>query len=254
MTSSQSPSAYALDDVDKQILFELMSDARTNTAPAIAETVNVSPGTVRNRIEKLEQRGIIEGYHAHINFERTEGRLTTLFLCNVPFAERETIAQAAYQIPGVLNIRIMMGGRRSFHVLAVGEDTAELRRIGTTLSELGVEIEDEMLVESEFIRPYDLFTSDTASLETVPPGLSDISHSTEFAEVTVAAGAPVAGHTIEEAVEAGLIGEEPLIVSIVRDESPITPHGNTTLEPADIVTLFSSGGLSAQTLEAFDAP
>jgi DNA-binding Lrp family transcriptional regulator len=241
-----------MDDIDEQILYELMSDARNNSPPVIAEIVGVTPGTVRNRIEQLEAKGIIEGYHAHLNFERTERRLTTLFLCNVPFSERETIARAAYEIPGVINIRTMMGGRRSFHVLAVGEDTRDLRRIGTTLSELGVEIEDEMMVENELVRPYDLFSSDDGDR---PQRLStdslDVPDRSEFAEVTVQEDARIAGMTISEAVDENIIAADPLIISISRGDTLITPHGDTVIESADEVTIFSSGGVDRDTLGAF---
>ena len=252
MDQSRSKTGYTLDTIDKQILFELMSDARNNSTPIIAERIGVAPGTVRNRIEQLEREEILEGYHAHVNFERTESRLTTLFLCNVPFAERETIARAAYEIPGVVNIRIMMGGRRSFHVLAVGENTSDLRRIGTTLSELGVEIEDEMLVENELIRAYDLFNPDDDGPQP-PTGLLTISDSSEFVELTVHPNAPIAGLTISEAV-GDVITEDPLIISIVRDDTMITPHGDTVIESRDAVSVFSSGGVDTETLSAYGDP
>lgn len=145
MSQHNSDSAYRLDEIDRRIIYELMSDARANSAPTIAEAVDVSPGTIRSRIEQLEDQGIITGYHAHIDFERTSGRLTMLFTCSVPFADRESVARAAYTIPGVINIRLLMSGRRNFHVVAVGEDTEDLRRIGASLSEIGVEIEEEAL-------------------------------------------------------------------------------------------------------------
>lgn len=253
MDQSRPNRGYDLDTIDKQIIFELMSDARNNSTPTIAERIGVAPGTVRNRIEQLEREEILEGYHAHVNFERTESRLTTLFLCNVPFAERETIARAAYEIPGVVNIRIMMGGRRSFHVLAVGENTSDLRRIGTTLSELGVEIEDEMLVENELIRAYDLFNPDDNGSRHPSAELLTVSDSSELVELTVHTDAPIAGLTISEAV-GEVITEDPLIISIVRDGTMITPHGDTVIESQDEVTVFSSGGVDRETLSAFSNP
>ena len=247
---SRSPrNGFHLDETDMQILTELMIDARRNTAPEIADSIDVSPGTVRNRIDRLEEQGVIEGYHADVNFNRVEGLLSTLFLCNVPFAERETIARAAYEIPGVTNIRIMMGGRRSFHVLAVGENMTDLRRIGTTLSELGVEIEDEMLVENELVRAYAPF--DTSTEVQAPSAIRETSQQAEFTEITVQEGAPVEGLTIRDAVESDVIGGEPLITAIVRETELITPHGDTRLQPGDVVTLFESAGIDENTVDAF---
>lgn len=239
-----------LDRIDQRIIHALMVDARNNTAPSIAEKIDVSPGTVRNRIARLADDGIIEGYHAHVNFERTEGRLTALFMCNVPFADRQTAAQASYSIPGVINIRILMGGRRNFHVLAVGEDTADLRRIGTTLSEGGIDIEDEMLLEQERLRAYEPFGPTNG----VPPELTTAIQHTPPAEITgieVHPDAPVTNHTISEAVSEGLLDDEPLIVAIRRDDELVTPHGDTTLYPHDTVTLYSATGLTETTLDAF---
>jgi DNA-binding Lrp family transcriptional regulator len=254
MATNADPSAdvtHRLDEVDRQIVHELMRDARNRSAPAIAESIGVAPGTVRSRIESLEADGVIDGYHAHVNFERTDGRLTVLFMCNVPFAERESIARAAHAIPGVINVRVMMGGRRSFHVLAVGEDTGDLRRIGTTLSELGVVIEDEMLVESEEIRPYAPFDPESEPSTKVQPNLVPLSGDGEVVELTVEEAAPIEGLTISEAAREGLLDEEPLIVSLRRGEEMLTPHGDTTLRSGDVVTVFSCGGVGKGMVEPF---
>lgn len=48
---------YRVDKIDKRILYYLAQDARNTTAREIAEEVDVSPGTVGNRIEKLENSG-----------------------------------------------------------------------------------------------------------------------------------------------------------------------------------------------------
>lgn len=241
---------FGLDEVDEQILFQLMADARGSTAPQIAETVGVSAGTVRNRIDRLEEAGIIRGYHAHVDFERTDRRLTSLFLCNVPFGDRAQLARAAYEIPGVVSIRVLMDGRRNFQVLAVGETTADLRRIGTTLSEIGVDIEDEMLLEEEVRKPYDQFDPE-ADIENPFVDRTDPPTREEFVEVTVAPDAPVAGMTVADAKQDDLIETDPLIVSISRGEELITPHGETVIEPGDDVRIFSTNEISERTLQAF---
>jgi len=100
----------------------LMSDARNTSAPMIAEGLNVSAATVRNRIERLEEEGVIRGYTAIVDFEQADGRLTSVFMCTVPADERERLALAARSIPGVINVRVLMAGRRDLQVVvAVGE-------------------------------------------------------------------------------------------------------------------------------------
>jgi len=107
-----------------------MSDARNTSAPMIAEGLNVSAAaTVRNRIERLEEEGVIRGYTAIVDFEQADGRLTSVFMCTVPADERERLALAARSIPGVINVRVLMAGRRDLQVVAVGEETSDLREI-----------------------------------------------------------------------------------------------------------------------------
>lgn len=60
------PAGRALDDVDRRILTALERDARLS-ARAIARQIGMSPGAVSERIERLEARGVILGYHAHVD-------------------------------------------------------------------------------------------------------------------------------------------------------------------------------------------
>lgn len=242
---------YRLDEIDRRIIHALMADARNTSAPMIAEEVSVSDATIRNRISNLEEQGIIDGYHATIDFERADGSLTNLFICNVAFGEVERIARQAGTIPGVVNVRELMGGRMNLHVLAVGTDTADLRRIGRALSELGAEIEDELLVQDEHEFPYAPFgPSDGATREPLADFIS-LAGSAELVEVTVHEDAPIAGLTLEEAARDGLLDEETLVIAIERDESVITPHGYTEIRTNDIVTIFSPGGANEDALGVF---
>jgi Trk K+ transport system NAD-binding subunit len=42
-----------------------------------------------------------------------------------------------------------------------------------------------------------------------------------------------------------------LVVSITRGDERLTPHGDTTIRPNDVVTVFSSGGVDDETVHAF---
>lgn len=243
---------YRLDDIDRRIIYELMRDARNTSAPTIAEEVSVSPGTIRNRIDQLEEHGIITGYSAAVDFERADGRLTNLYLCNVPVPERDALAQEARAIPGVVNVRELMTGRRNLHVLAVGDGTEDLRRISRALSTIGIEIEDEDLVEAEYRSPYAAFGPEEA--RTRPSGATDfidLSGDAHILDTTVQSDAPIVGRTIEDAVESGIFDDETLVISIERDERVLTPHGDTEIRPDDIVTVLSRGGESERVLTAF---
>ena len=251
MSTADADADYRLDEIDRRIIHALMVDARNTSAPMVAEEVNVSAGTIRNRINQLEAAGVIRGYHADVDFERTDRRLTNLFMCNAPFADRETVAGRVRTIDGVVNVRELMGGRMNLHVLAVGENTADLRRIGRSLSELGIEIEDEVLVQNEAFYPYEPFGPEEGGTSKTLADFISLAGGSEVVEVTVRTDAPLAGVRLEDAGSEGFLDEETLVIAIERDGSVLTPRGETEIRPDDIVTVFSRGGVSGETIDAF---
>lgn len=240
-----------LDEVDKRILYHLVEDARDTSAPQIADEVNVSAGTIRNRIRQLEDDGILEGYHAQIDYERVEGRLTNLFVCTVPVEERERLAQQVLDVPGVVHVRELMTGRGNLHVKAVGEDMGDLSRISRKLTNLGLEIRDEHLVQREHHRAYHAFGPDE---QTDRSGIADfisLTGGAEVVELTVDDEAPLAGRTLKEANAEGLLDPSVLVIAIERGEETLTPRGDTSVEADDLVTVFSRRGIGKDTLAAF---
>lgn len=244
---------YRLDEIDRRIIYELMRDARNTSAPTIAEEVNVSPGTIRNRIHQLEDHNIICTYTAGIDFEQAEGHLTNLYICNSPVSERNSLAQEASAIPGVINVRQLMTGRRNLHILAVGEDTEHLRRTTRALSRLGIEVEDETLVESESHSPYTPFGPDEDLSTPKATDMISLSGEADIIDITVESDAPIVDRTLEEAVNNGILNDDSLVIAIERGDRVLTPHGTTTIQPDDIVTVLSQHGDTDTVLEAFTA-
>ena len=242
---------YRLDEVDRRIIHALMADARGTSAPMIADEVSVSAATVRNRIDHLREHGIVEGFHAAVDFERANGSLTNLFLCHVTFNEVEQVAHRATAIPGVTNVRELSGGGSNLHVVAVGEDTTDLRRIGRALSELGAEIEDERLVQNDHFMPYAPFGAATRARPEPIADVTSLSGASELVEVPVHENAPIAGLTLEEAGRQDLLAEEMLVIAIERGDSVTTPHGYTEIRANDLVTIFSPGGADESALTVF---
>ncbi len=238
------------DSIDKRIIYRLTQDARGISAPEIAEEVNVSPGTIRNRIQKLENEGIIRGYHADIDYGKIGKKLVNLFKCTSPVQDRHTISKKALQIPGVVNVREMMSGEEDLHIKAIGEDMEDINRIASDLANLGVEVKDEHLIQREYFHPYHFFGPEGGEIEPIIDFRS-ISGGAEAADLTVAEGVPVAGKTVQEINDLDLLGEDVLLISIERGNETITPRGNSSIKPGDIVTIFSSSGLSKKTLESF---
>ena len=243
--------ARRLDEIDKRILYYLARDARGTTAPMVADQVDVSAGTIRNRIDQLEDAGIIKGYHADVEYERCEGRLTNLFRCNASVADRETHAKQALQIPGVVNVRELRTGRGNLQIKAVGEDPSDLNRIAEQITKLGLEIEDEDLVQREYTSPYQPFGPDDGADRTAMTDFLSLGGGAEVVDVTIDGDAPITGTTLHEANRDGLLDDDVLVIAIEREDEVITPKGKTELLAGDLVTVFSRGGVSDDLLAVF---
>lgn len=149
-----------LDELDKYILYALQCDARTTSSSDIAERAGVSSSTVRNRIKRLEERGVIRGYHLDVDYEAAGSQLYTLIVCNAPIPKREQLAKRALDVSGVVTVREIMTGEGNVHIGAVGVDGDDLSRIGRDLDDIGLEVVDEDLVRSEYTNPYHEFNID----------------------------------------------------------------------------------------------
>ena len=245
---------YRLDEIDRRIIYALMLDARNTSAPAIAEQVSVSGATVRNRIDRLEEVGVLEGYHATVDFEHADGSLMNLYLCHATFGEVEAVSRQLATVPGVINVRELMGGRLNLHVLAVGRDTADLRRIGRELEGFDVEIEDEYLLGTELDFPYAPYGPGDGQRREPLADYISLAGGAEVVELSVHAQAPIAGRTLEEAARDGVLEEGTLVVAIERDDEVLTPRGETEIRPHDVVTVFAPEGTGDASLEAFRGP
>lgn len=153
-------SSVSLDDVDRGILFALQEDARNTTIADIAEQVNVSASTVRNRIERLEETGIIEGYYPKINYERANYPLHVLFVCSAPAEEREELAVSALDRHGVVDVREMLTSTRNIYVEVVATNTRDLTEITNDLARMGFEIVSSEIVTNHYTRPWAEFEFD----------------------------------------------------------------------------------------------
>ena len=239
------------DEIDEQILYYLTEEARHTSAPDIADEVDLAPPTVRNRISRLEESGVIVGYHAHVNYERVDGRLTNLFICTTSATERQELAQRALGVPGVVNVREIMTGRGNLRIKAVGTDTDDITRIAQDITDLGIRIDDEGLVHREYFRPYAQFGPKREEATSPVTGVAGLAGAADVVELVVEEDAPIAGKSLKRANEAGLLSPDVLVVRIDRDEEGITPSGSTVIREDDFVTIHSRSGIADDTLGVF---
>ena len=146
-----------LDNVDRGILHELQLDARNRTAQEIADKVDVSANTVRNRIEKLEADGIIKGYHPKIDYEKADLPLQALFVCSAPPTERSEMVERILDIRGVVDVRETLTGQRNLYVEAVGTGTRDTVRITDAIHDLGLSIESSEILRQRRVEPFNHF-------------------------------------------------------------------------------------------------
>jgi len=118
----------ALDETDRQILELLQKDARQTNA-AIGEQVGLSAPSVFERVKKLEQRGVIEGYTVRVNPTALGRPLTAFIRLTLAFDEKHdsglrAIAQdpevlEAYDIAGedCLIVKTRVAGPEQLHAV-----------------------------------------------------------------------------------------------------------------------------------------
>ena len=142
-----------LDEVDQEILHALQRDARNNSNAEISERVGVSPSTIGNRINRLEEEGIIKGYRPDIDYELAGFPLRVLFVCSAPITRRREFVNAVLDVQGVVNVREMMTGEHNIHVQVVVPSNDELTRIAQEIDDLGLRVNEEILMKGEYTRP-----------------------------------------------------------------------------------------------------
>lgn len=155
-------SSQELDAVDKGILHLLQEDARNNTAADIAEQVGVTANTVRNRIGRLEERGVVTGYVPEVRYEQAGYQLKVSIECSAPVPDRTDLAVQALDIDGVVSVRELMTGRGNVQLTVVADESEEVTEAAANIHEIGLEIEAEELVKNDHSRPFSHFDVEAA--------------------------------------------------------------------------------------------
>lgn len=146
-----------LDNIDRGIIHLLQLDARNTTAKEIANKTGVSASTVRNRIEQLEERGIITGYHPSIDYEAANLPLQVLFIISAPATKRSDYVEKLLDIKGVVDIRETLTARRNILVEVVATNTSDIARITESIHEMELEIESSEMLKQKRVQPFNQF-------------------------------------------------------------------------------------------------
>jgi Lrp/AsnC family leucine-responsive transcriptional regulator len=90
----------ALDAIDRQIIGELAQDARISFAE-LGRRVSLSSPAVTERVRRLEQIGVITGYHARIDPRALGYALTAIVRVKPAVRQLSKIAEIAAEIPQI---------------------------------------------------------------------------------------------------------------------------------------------------------
>jgi Lrp/AsnC family transcriptional regulator, leucine-responsive regulatory protein len=89
-----------LDQIDQRIIGELIDDGRVPMAE-LGRRVNLSPPAVSERVQRLEQAGVITGYRAVVDPRALGYQLTAIVRVKPSPGQLHRIPELALQIPEV---------------------------------------------------------------------------------------------------------------------------------------------------------
>jgi len=131
-----------LDRIDRRILAALQADGRL-TNQALSERVALSPSACLARVRRLEQRGVIQGYHARLDPFALDVGLVFYAEVTLKGHSPEELAlfeRAITDIPAIVEASHMTGAY-DYLLKVVTADLAEWTRIAEELtsSDIGVD-------------------------------------------------------------------------------------------------------------------
>jgi len=128
-------SENSLDEIDLAILQELQKNARISISE-LARRVGRSAPAVSERVRKLEEANVIEGYRAQINPAALGLSIIALIELTTTPSFYEQVNRYAEKTPEVRECHFVTGGA-SFIVRVVTRSIDDLRRIIEELSAFG---------------------------------------------------------------------------------------------------------------------
>jgi DNA-binding Lrp family transcriptional regulator len=111
-----------MDDTDRQLVSLLRGNARLPVA-SLAKSLGVSRGTVQNRIDRLTQRGTIQGFTVRVRQEADLPRIRAIMMVEVEGERSDKILSQLRANPEITAVHTTNG--RWDMVLELNTDTLE---------------------------------------------------------------------------------------------------------------------------------
>lgn len=97
-----------MDDKDRQLIALLRKDARLPVA-TLAKTLGVSRGTVQNRIDRLIERGTIQGFTVRVRAEAEPARIRAIMMIEVEGEHQDRVIKQLRGFPEITEIHTTNG-------------------------------------------------------------------------------------------------------------------------------------------------
>ena len=114
----------ALDNVDRAIIEELEKDSRTSQRK-LASKIGVAQGTITNRMQRLENNGVIKGYGVKLDAESVGWGMTIMAGLRIEKGRMIEVQEKIASDPRVFTVYDITGDWDSM-VLARVEDRSDL--------------------------------------------------------------------------------------------------------------------------------
>jgi Lrp/AsnC family leucine-responsive transcriptional regulator len=167
--------AHSIDEIDAKILELLQRDGRMKRSD-VAEEVDLSISAVSERMRKLEERGVIEGYRAIVDPKRLHLDITAFIRVSVDGSERYAdFVERVRDMKPVLEVHSVTGA--GSHVLKVRtKNTTTLERFLSEIQAIpGVTQTTTSIVLSTFkesrvvpAEPMELYDYDEENVSSAP--------------------------------------------------------------------------------------
>ena len=124
-----------IDDINRRLLAELQDDARLTIAE-LGRRVALSAPAVAERIQRLEQRGVIRGYRAEIDPRALGLALTAIIRVRPAPGQLYNVAELAQETPEVVDC-VRVTGEDCYFVTAHLRDVTHLEQVIDRFAPLG---------------------------------------------------------------------------------------------------------------------
>ncbi len=109
--------SHAMDEIDKRLIAMLQQNAREPVA-ALAKRLGISRSTTRDRLDRLQARGVIVGYTLRLGPDYAHKRILAHAMLNVDPKRHEGVAAA---LAGCAGVRALYAVSGEFDLIAVLE-------------------------------------------------------------------------------------------------------------------------------------